>query len=477
MNAPTSVQPPALNITPGCMAWLACAVAASGGVLLALVPAAWLAWAGLACCGLLLAARAPFAGLILGLCLLFEVIPAQFQPTIALVHGSIKLIDLWFACLACVLLPRVFRHPRLQRAAFSPFHWCLLLLLVLTLVSLVYSICYASNKAAISEARELALWLILPMLAYAIEQPRQLSQFVSALVGIGLGLSALALLQSFSGMQFAAAMRVAPLSPDFLDVTRVIAGGGTYLTGFAIIYLVLQSFSSRRALLWRLPLLLFLGAGLALSFGRGMWVATVIGLLAAVWFAQGWRGLVWTGAGGAALTTVLLAGLFMFKPAVVHAVVDRAAGLGQEISGGASFKWRAIENREALRAIGDHPVLGVGIGGEYKKFATSDANFDIEKRYLHNAYLNFPVKLGIAGLLFPLLMVFCFFRLAVAWWRTPGHQRLLGCAAIGGFVVPLLTSFTQPEWVRTQGIAALCCLIAVLCLDKSFAAAGHEVET
>lgn len=477
-------------------------VAISGGLLAGLASPIWLLAAGALTGALWFCAAWPLPGVLLGLALVFDLLPAQLLPSLNLAHGTVKLYDLWFAGLAVPLLWRACFKPKIQpitqtvsqpmsqpisqlgilpvippvipplmqpvlQPVLQPdtnvaLHRAIWFLMSLTLISFLYSHVYLGNKGAVSEARELLLWLLLPLLMRVLDRPQRLKVFLAGLLWIGVAVSLLALAQSLLGMQLSKAMRIVPLNAEFQDVTRVITGGGIYITAFALIYYIVQSFSPARRPWWLWPVMSVLLAGLVVTFGRGIWMATCIGLLVALTLAHGWRRAALASLAGAAMLTLVLAGLSVLKPALMQASIDRGMGISAEFATGGSFKWRSIENQEALQSIAARPLLGVGIGGDYKKHATSDANFDIEKRYIHNAYLYFPLKFGIVGILFPVLILAIFFRLARRAWQGPSPQRGLLAATIGAFMVPMITSLTQPEWVKVQGIAALCCFIALL---------------
>lgn len=462
LESPPSSEPLRLRVLLPAMAGIAIAA----GVLIGLGQARWLIAACIVACALVLGARRPVLSLLLGLCLVFEVVPAHLQPSIMTAQGSIKLPDLWLAYLGLVITLGAFARGRLVPPAGRPFALAIGFFMLLVLLSFSYSWFYLGNKAAVSEARELILWCLMPLLAAVLDRPRRLRLFVAGLLWIGAALSLLALAQSLAGVQLATAMRVAPLSAEFRDVTRVITGGGIYIVAFGLIYCALQAQMAARRPIWLWPLLLLLLAGLLISFGRGMWIATCIGLFSAVMLVRGWRGAARAALAGLVLLSMLLAVLALSRPSLVQAFIDRGSGITSEIANGASFKWRGIENREALKVIAERPLLGTGIGGDYKKFSTGEANFDIEKRYIHSAYLFFPLKFGLPGLLFPVFVIVSFFRLALRSWRAQPPDPLLLAATIGAFLVPLITSFTQPEWVKAQGIAAFCCLIALLCANQ-----------
>jgi hypothetical protein len=116
-------------------------------------------------------------------------------------------------------------------------------------------------------------------------------------------------------------------------------------------------------------------------------------------------------------------------------------------------------------------VLGVGLGGQYKQTASSEGHFGIEGTYIHNGYLFFPLKMGLFASFVPMA-----FMLAFALTLRQGLSRHAGAASdpafvaalAGAFVVPCISSYTQPEWADPRGVAALALFCGLALLFRRF---------
>jgi len=214
---------------------------------------------------------------------------------------------------------------------------------------------------------------------------------------------------------------------------------------FALFVFLNRLAEAPRQFWWLLPAIGLMLLGLAVQFGRGVWVATAAGLLVSAFMHRGWVGaarvlLI----GGLALAT-LVAGLSLLRPRMVDALEERALGIVPELRAGGSFHWRVVENNEALRRIAERPLTGVGIGGDYKRTISSSGSFAVETRYIHNSYLYFPLKMGVLASLVPVAFILAFMLTARRVHRLQdARDRGLLAALCGSFVVPVLTSGTQP---------------------------------
>jgi O-antigen ligase len=203
--------------------------------------------------------------------------------------------------------------------------------------------------------------------------------------------------------------------------------------------------------------------GIAVSFGRGVWLAMVGGFLVATFLNRGLRGMLISAVVGSVALAVVLMSLAVVNPRMADAVIDRAAGTRAELQSGGSFRWRIIEVQEAMKAIARSPFTGVGIGGDYKRHASTTGTFQTETRYIHNAYVGYMVKMGVHAVLFQIAFVSIF--AGVAWRlrrRIGAADRPTYAATVGAFLVPVITSFTQPEWFNSAGVAVFCLLAALL---------------
>lgn len=404
----------------------------------------------------------PLYAILIALALVFEAIPIGAVATV----GSVKPHEVLVAYLAGVVFVRAIFARQSLLGALAEFKWPLIYLACCITASLIYATFFARNPYVLGELRGFTVWLTLPMLALSIKDERDRVTFTRGLFFIAIVMATIVIIQSFFNVKILTEARVEVLDAEGnSDVTRSIAGGATYLIVFMLYYTILMPDERRWSMTWRVLGALLMILGLAVTFGRGVWIATTLGLMLSTFIARGIRGVVSTAAIGAAMVVVVLALAAMYNPRISEAVIERASGVGQEIQSGGSYAWRGLENRAAYAALRDRPWTGVGIGGEYKKTISSQGHFEFETLYIHNAYVGYAVKMGLPGALFPPLMILCFIVTARRIFkRVTPDGRLIVSSLVGAFLVPCITSYTQPEWLNDQGIAAFSMLITLLLL-------------
>lgn len=421
-------------------------------VILVVVPAAFLA-----------SAAAPWLGLAVALALLFEIIPKAFVPQLPLVGGRLQGYDVLLLYLAALYALRLAVAGRLDAwRELGPFRTALLYLALAGAASLVYARFVVGNEFALAEARVHIAWLVLPLAIAFFGGPAGARRLSTALLVFGCIVALYASLQSLFDLRIMTDARVESLDVANADVTRSIAGGGVYLIVFALLLCLNRLAERPRQFGWLLPAIGLALLGLAVQFGRGVWVATVAGLLVSAFMHRGWVGAGRVLLIGGLALAALVSGLSLVRPRMVDALEDRALGIVPELRAGGSFHWRVVENDEALRRIAERPLTGVGIGGDYKRTISSSGSFAVETRYIHNAYLYFPLKMGVLASLIPLAFVLAFVLTVRRIRRQrPAVDRGLLAAVCGAFLVPVLTSGTQPEWVSPRGIAAMALFMAL----------------
>jgi hypothetical protein len=441
-------------------------VAAVYGVAIAALP--WPVVIGLLVvpCVLAVSLIRPEVGWLLVAAMVFEVVPSGLQPTVHLGAGSIKAYDMLMAVLAAsMVLKLCWQHPRniaWPKLMNAPLFY---LLFALT-VSVCYVLGFRHNSQWISESRVQLLWLMLPMAVIGVDSPLRHRRLITGVIGFGIAISIYVVVESFLGLRIMTDARIEPLDIDRnADVTRSFAGGGIYLIIFTLILLVNGLIHGRIARLFALPTLVLLALGLAVQYGRGIWIAAAAGLLLSAFLYRGLLAAVATSLVSALAVAALLTGLSIEKPRIAEAMIERVGGIFEEVDRGASLRWRFVENRDALHQIAQHPLLGVGIGGDYKAMDTH--SFDDEMHYVHNGYLYFPLKLGLWAGAIPgaFILTFGWMVRRVLLRATPGSpERLYAASLAGAAFVPVLTCFTQPEWADPKALMAIVVLFTLLLL-------------
>jgi len=409
----------------------------------------------------------PYVALLLTLAMLFEAVPSAFQPRLPFGGGNLRLYDLLILLLLLVVILRQVLARKSLLVDLGPMLPALGYFTFAFGVSLFYGKFIVHNAEWLTEGRSAITWALLPLIVMACDTPKRFHNFVIGTVVLGLIIALYVSVQSLFEIRIMTEARVEALDVGVnSDVTRSIADGGIYIVIFSV-YLILNRLADNR-LSWLLgaPLLSLLMIGVAVQFGRGIWVAGALGLVMSTYLHRGFGGLLRVVILGVVGLTLLLGALSIVKPRMVEALLDRATGISREIQSGGSFDWRKRENSAAFTAIERHPFLGVGIGGDYKQTISSKGSFGIETRYIHNGYLYFPLKMGLYAAFIPLVFILCFVRVFRLGLRRHGREGDMGlrAALAGGFFVPVITSFTQPEWVAPRGVAAFCVFMAIALL-------------
>jgi O-antigen ligase len=208
---------------------------------------------------------------------------------------------------------------------------------------------------------------------------------------------------------------------------------------FVVVALIRQPYSGVKAALGLLLALLLLSE--FLSQGRGPW----IGLLVALFILM--IGLVnsrhrWLATAMLALGTTTIAGLAaFFNPALLQRFTTFTHLASDE-----SVNLRFVYYRAALRAIADHPMVGIGFENfknSYPHYRGPDDTYffsNIIPTMVHNGYLETALNNGIAALLLYLGLVgVVLFRLAkeLKNAKDPARRDLLLCffAALCAYLI------------------------------------------
>ena len=406
----------------------------------------------------------PFAGTMLVIMLAFEIIPGSLQTRLPIIGGRLQMYEVLLMLLTVMVTMRLLTNKKSIVSSLGPMLFPLAYVVICIGISFIYVRYFSPNDAFLSEGRMHIMWLLMPLLALTVETPKRLKLLVLLTCAMGLILAVYVILQSLLQIRIMTAARVEILdSTSNRDVIRSIAGGGVYLIIFTLFLTLNRAFDKRLRWWLAAPIGIILLAGLAVQFGRGVWVASLIGLSVSALLHRGVYGLIRTWLAAMFIGALLLSAASVWQPRLASALIDRAVGTLVEVQSGGSFNWRRVENREALLQIERRPLTGVGIGGHYKDTVSSRGSFAIETTYIHNAYLYYPLKMGVHATLVPFAFMIAF--AIVCWrfikrWGWRGDRGLLA-AVVGGFAVPVVTSSTQPEWSAPQGIAALCLIMSI----------------
>ncbi|MDP3455944.1 O-antigen ligase [Methyloversatilis sp.] len=421
----------------------------------------------------ILAIVAPELGLVFLLLSLSGVLPQAMLPELPLGPGRILASDLVIFALIFVAAFKLRKGLGvLAWDWFKPIFW----LLALSAIAIVVGkfIFESPVKDVLQEARIQINWMIAPLVLMFISNRKRLNRFSIGIVLVGLIVAVAVVFQFATGKQIIANARVEELltlETRYTDVTRSTAGGGIYFVLFSLLYVLALLFVRRVSVLIAFPVALILAAGIIVSFGRGIWIATAFAALLMAYFVRGKGGVASVIIVLSIAVSAALVGLAAFKPQTLEAAYERIVSTTKEGAGNSSLGWRFEEAGYAFSKIVSSPLVGIGYGTPYKpliRLTGSEQDVALT-RYIHNGYLGLWLKLGISGLL------------VVLWfsWRTyvrglrmtsqssDSQTKALAAALTAGFTVPVITSMTQPEWLAPLGVAYFAMTVGLLsALDR-----------
>lgn len=267
--------------------------------------------------------------------------------------------------------------------------------------------------------------------------------------------------------------------------TRIVPPGHVlvYLMSLLAFYLLL---SPNRGLWTRLALaaqLVFLSFGLLLTYTRAQWVASGIAM-ALICLLMPWERKARLARYVVGLVPVVL--LLAVPLAVglvpgsvgtfVDALGQRAGSIltPQETLDSASLEWRLFETDASADAILGSPLLGVGLGNDYRPatLLQGEARGWLWKldgdgrltRFIHNSYLYVTVKMGL-----PAIAVFLWFALsflasgARASLTSPvAAVRTLALPATAAFAGLLEWAVFESHWMQAGSMTAVGLMVGLV---------------
>lgn len=323
---------------------------------------------------------------------------------------------------------------------------------------------------SLSEFQCVVSWLFFPALMVCFNREGGSEGLVKFLISVAVIISIATVFQYATG--FSLGGRVEQLETlgrvDSSIIRATIPGKLFVLFGLFTLtgWVASSTFTNMRVILGLVPILLMAFA-LLVSFGRALWVSAFLGVILTS-LLLGRRQFI------VVLGTILILGCFgsllvqVINPAVADAAVERALSIFQEGASNSSYGWRVIENMFAERSIFKHPVLGVGLGGEYKPPLVEYSLFPNQTSYIHNSYYNFALKLGVGSLLIPIFFViyFTYSGVSVIQNKLSSIEKAAVASGVSCVWAMTLLGVTQPEWTAMSSIAFLASLLALISILK-----------
>lgn len=186
---------------------------------------------------------------------------------------------------------------------------------------------------------------------------------------------------------------------------------------------------------------------LAVTFSRGYWITTMLGLLASVFFIKGQarrRIFILMGGGIALAAIVALVVLPHIFGSLLTGLLERAGSISPDTL---TLRARLVESEAALHKFIQNPVIGYGMGALFS-FFNIITDITIRTWYIHNAYIFLLFKFGLVGFL--LFMSMYLKRVTELWslWRktvlTPENSFVSALLLIP--LMMLFISATSPQF-------------------------------
>lgn len=335
-------------------------------------------------------------------------------------------------------------------------------------ISVAYSIAIAGIpvQAALGEARDLGYLVLFPLTILVGQDPVRRRRILFGLVVLAFLFSCGQLLQGvFNVPVFGHAGRLEvleTLGQKSYGVTRSLTRGISIIL-FALFLFSAGYVAKRMSVLRFFVSAAILSAGVLLTFGRTTFAVAILGLLFVTWVLDKKalpRFLLFMFIGA----TVAMAGLAAIRPAIIEGLLDRVGNTSNEIEYGASAQWRFLEAELVLPQIESKPILGLGLGAEYRKNYASDVVPE-QNRYIHNGYLYVAAKMGIPAVLLLVCFVVGILVHSTRIVRDPlyGSEEKVICAAGGAMMLRFLfASITEPHFMADYGISVICIVAGII---------------
>ncbi len=118
------------------------------------------------------------------------------------------------------------------------------------------------------------------------------------------------------------------------------------------------------------------------------------------------------------------------------------------------FAGRLYELQSAMKHITEHPILGLGVGMEYRDIlpfeylqAEVHENPDDAAHYMHNTYIYFWMKYGLLGVLAAVRILVYFLSRAWALARGTGSQAVLFLGVLAAFGALASSNLVAPSFL------------------------------
>ena len=372
-------------------------------------------------------------------------------PILNIGIGSLHISDILLLSMLVLIAVRWLVEPDFKIAR-TPLDWPLLIFLGVAVLST--SIAVIQQSVELEEARRdlrrVAYFSTFFIVTNLIRNPKQLRLLLRGIFIIA-SIVALAMIAQFylgSSAQFLPGY-VGDLQVSgsaISGVARIVPPGTSLnLVAFVTLSAVLSIRKYKAKTLLGLLLWLLLGIALVLTFLRSHWLVVGGSLILLTYLNRDHIGRLVTLAliGLTILAMVLLLAIDSPETRALNLVSGAFRRLetltSSDVLKESSLQWRLVESEYAIAQIKEHPILGLGLGTNYRPF---DPRIDSPTRawdargFIHSGHLSVLVTMGVVGYVSLIVLSAKFLVRGFRNWRNISDIHLRGIVL--GFTVTYL---------------------------------------
>jgi hypothetical protein len=413
---------------------------------------------------------------LLGLLLLLAtVFDENSLPSISIGVGHLIVSDFLLFIPIVILLLRTWVEPGVS-INHTPLDFPLLAFYCVALFSTISAIVHGTVtfNQSLSEVRVVNLYLTFFIVTNLVRDEKHLRRLLNGILVLSIFVALMMILQYFLG-------NITQILPGRVEtlftgntgapgVTRILPPGQSLvLVALITIPLLLIFDKTPSKYIFRFFLLFIVAIAVILTFNRSFWVALAIALFLAVFLVSIPEKIrfvniaIWT----AVILIMILVPVLSFAGSQAQAFVDGFATrfstlLDPNTLNEGSLQYRVVETQYALPQIAAHPLIGLGLGADYRPW---DSRIDFGSltydkfAYIHDGHLWTILKTGLVGYLFFIIFLFLFLQRSLRYWRQihdPFQKAIVLSFAIA--VIGILPAtvvdpiFAETYWTPLLGI-------------------------
>ena len=387
-------------------------------------------------------------------------------PAFSIGVGTLYITDvLFFVLIGIIILRSAIESNSLT---YTPLYIPLFAFYITAILSTVIALLNSSISfnQSLGELRIVNFYLSFFLVTNLVRTEKQFSRLYNGIIFLTTFVAAAMILQYVLGPS----VRILPGRVERLGtagvasfgVTRILPPGQS-LVMFGLVCLVVQMLFDKKSPRFILHLIQIgvIGFAVILTFNRNFWMAIalallLVGLLLSLREKIKYVQVIFTVLIGVSILTPFLSVKGSKTEELVNGIVLRMSSIfSPDVSKESSLLYRDLENSYAYPQIASHPLIGLGLGANFRPWNPGLVGAD----YIHNGHLYLMLKTGLIGYLSFMLFLLIFVKRGFQYWKqipNPLHKGIVLSSATGvigimaaAFVNPI---FMQPFWTPVIGI-------------------------